>query len=156
MLSGGELQRVTIAAAYLKDGDVYLIDEPSSYLDVSERINMAKLIRSLTEEGKTMIVVEHDLAILDYMSDYVSIFYGKPSKALEYANAYNIQQVIFVGAQEVKKKVFNLDSSWFAVFINSAKSAIVSSLSPKGICFKFTIYSIFLCSAFNLSNVPKR
>jgi len=78
VLSGGELQRVTIAAAYLKDGDVYLIDEPSSYLDVSERINMAKLIRSLTEKSKTIVVVEHDLAILDYMSDYVSIFYGVP------------------------------------------------------------------------------
>ena len=79
VLSGGELQRVAIAAAYLKDGDVYLIDEPSSYLDVSERINMAKLIRSLTEENKTVVVVEHDLAILDYLSDYVSLFYGIPS-----------------------------------------------------------------------------
>ncbi|MHA1294138.1 MAG: ribosome biogenesis/translation initiation ATPase RLI [Promethearchaeota archaeon] len=78
VLSGGELQRVAIAAAYLKDGDVYLIDEPSSYLDVSERINMAKLFRSLTEENKTIVVVEHDLAILDYLSDYVSIFYGIP------------------------------------------------------------------------------
>ncbi|MFO8019335.1 MAG: ribosome biogenesis/translation initiation ATPase RLI [Promethearchaeia archaeon] len=78
VLSGGELQRVAIAAAYLKDGDVYLIDEPSSYLDVSERINMAKLIRSLTEMNKTVIVVEHDLAILDYLSDYITLFYGKP------------------------------------------------------------------------------
>jgi len=79
ILSGGELQRVAIAAAYLKNGDIYLIDEPSSYLDVSERINMAKLIRSLTEEDKTVVVVEHDLAILDYLSDYISLFYGAPS-----------------------------------------------------------------------------
>jgi ATP-binding cassette subfamily E protein 1 len=78
VLSGGELQRVAIAAAYLKDGDVYLIDEPSSYLDVSERINMAKLIRSLTERNKTVVIVEHDLAILDYLSDYVSLIYGQP------------------------------------------------------------------------------
>ncbi|MFX1480703.1 MAG: ribosome biogenesis/translation initiation ATPase RLI [Promethearchaeota archaeon] len=78
VLSGGELQRVAIAAAYLKDGDIYLFDEPSSYLDVSERINMAKLIRSLSGENKTIIVVEHDLAILDYLSDYVSILYGEP------------------------------------------------------------------------------
>ena len=78
ILSGGELQRVAIAAAYLKDGDVYLIDEPSSYLDVSERINMAKLIRTLTDEEKRIIVVEHDLAILDYLSDYISLLYGKP------------------------------------------------------------------------------
>ncbi|MFX1408719.1 MAG: ribosome biogenesis/translation initiation ATPase RLI [Promethearchaeota archaeon] len=79
VLSGGELQRVAITAAYLKDGDIYLIDEPSSYLDVSERINMAKLIRSLTEKNKTIVVVEHDLAILDYLSDYISLFYGIPS-----------------------------------------------------------------------------
>ncbi len=78
VLSGGELQRVAITAAFLKDGDVYLIDEPSSYLDVSERINMAKLIRSLCERDKIVIVVEHDLAILDYLSDYVSLFYGEP------------------------------------------------------------------------------
>ena len=78
VLSGGEVQRVAIAAAYLKDADVYLIDEPSSYLDVSERINMAKLIRSLTDSNKTVIVVEHDLAILDYLSDYISLFYGVP------------------------------------------------------------------------------
>ncbi len=78
VLSGGELQRVAIAAAYLKDGEIYLFDEPSSYLDVSERINMAKLIRTLSEKDKTIIVVEHDLAILDYLSDYVSILYGQP------------------------------------------------------------------------------
>jgi ATP-binding cassette subfamily E protein 1 len=78
VLSGGELQRVAIAAAYLKDGDIYLFDEPSSYLDVSERINMAKLIRTLSDLNKTIIVVEHDLAILDYLSDYVSILYGIP------------------------------------------------------------------------------
>jgi len=78
VLSGGELQRVAITAAYLKDGDIYLFDEPSSYLDVSERINMAKLIRTLSEKNKTVIVVEHDLAILDYLSDYISILYGQP------------------------------------------------------------------------------
>jgi len=78
VLSGGEIQRVAIAAAYLKDADVYLIDEPSSYLDVSERINMAKLIRRLSNDNKTVVVVEHDLAILDYLSDYISLFYGVP------------------------------------------------------------------------------
>jgi len=78
VLSGGELQRVAIAAAYLKEGDVYLFDEPSSYLDVRERINTAKLIRTLSAENKTIIVVEHDLAILDYLSDYVSVLYGEP------------------------------------------------------------------------------
>lgn len=77
-LSGGELQRFAIAAAVLRDGKVYLFDEPSSYLDVKERLKMAEIIRTISSNNKTIIVVEHDLAILDYLSDYVSLLYGKP------------------------------------------------------------------------------
>ncbi len=72
-LSGGELQKVAIAAALLKDADVYLFDEPSAYLDIEERLNIAKVIREI--KGK-VFVVEHDLVILDYLSDYVHIIYG--------------------------------------------------------------------------------
>ncbi|RLE57895.1 MAG: ribosome biogenesis/translation initiation ATPase RLI [Thermoprotei archaeon] len=78
VLSGGELQKLAIAAAYLRDGDVYLFDEPSSHLDVRERLRAAKLIRRLASEGKTVVVVEHDLAVLDYVSDYVCVLYGAP------------------------------------------------------------------------------
>jgi len=78
VLSGGELQRVAIAACICRDADVYLFDEPSSYLDVEQRIRAAKAIRSLKEDGKTIIVAEHDLAVLDYLSDQVCIFYGEP------------------------------------------------------------------------------
>jgi len=74
-LSGGELQKVACAAAICRDVDTYLFDEPSSFLDVSERLNIAQAIRSLTEHS-TVIVVEHDLAILDYLSDYICVFYG--------------------------------------------------------------------------------
>ncbi len=77
-LSGGELQRVAIAACVLKDCDVYLFDEPTSYLDVEVRLNMANVIRELKSTNKYIIVVEHDLAILDYLSDKVCLFYGKP------------------------------------------------------------------------------
>lgn len=77
-LSGGELQRVAVAAAISREADVYLFDEPSSYLDVYERVRMAKAVRSLAREGKTVIVAEHDLAILDYLSDQVCLLYGEP------------------------------------------------------------------------------
>lgn len=77
-LSGGELQKVAIAAAVLRDAQAYLFDEPSSYLDVRERLRVAGLIRGLTRPGVYVIVVEHDLAVLDYVSDLVSIFYGEP------------------------------------------------------------------------------
>jgi ATP-binding cassette subfamily E protein 1 len=78
VLSGGELQRVAIAACLLKESQVYLFDEPTSFLDVEERLRMANAIRDLRSEGKYLIVVEHDLAILDYLSDKICLFYGKP------------------------------------------------------------------------------
>lgn len=74
-LSGGELQKVACAAAICREVDTYLFDEPSSFLDVSERLRIARAIRALSDHS-TVIVVEHDLAILDYLSDYVSVFYG--------------------------------------------------------------------------------
>ena len=77
-LSGGELQRVAIAAAICREADVYLFDEPSSYLDVKQRLEAAKAIRTLKEEDKIIIVAEHDLAIIDYLSDQICIFYGEP------------------------------------------------------------------------------
>ncbi len=78
VLSGGELQRVAIAASICREADVYLFDEPSSHLDVKQRLQVAKAIRSLKEDEKTVIVAEHDLAILDYLSDQICVFYGDP------------------------------------------------------------------------------
>jgi ATP-binding cassette subfamily E protein 1 len=76
VLSGGELQRVAMAAALSRDADVYLFDEPSSYLDVKQRLQVARTIRSLKEQEKTILVAEHDLAIIDYLSDQICVFYG--------------------------------------------------------------------------------
>ncbi len=78
VLSGGELQRVAVTAAICREADTYLFDEPSSYLDVEQRLNVARAIRSLKEEKKTIVVAEHDLAIIDYLSDQICIFYGEP------------------------------------------------------------------------------
>ncbi len=78
VLSGGELQTVAIAATICRQADVYLFDEPSSYLDVKQRLQVARAIRTLRDNGKTVIVAEHDLAILDYLSDQICIFYGTP------------------------------------------------------------------------------
>ncbi|WP_455142569.1 ribosome biogenesis/translation initiation ATPase RLI [Candidatus Hodarchaeum mangrovi] len=79
ILSGGELQKFAVAVALARDADVYLFDEPSSYLDINERLRVGKAIRSLVDYKKTVILVEHDLAVLDYLSDYVTTFYGSPS-----------------------------------------------------------------------------
>ena len=76
-LSGGELQRLALIVAMSREADVYYFDEPSSYLDINQRLNVSKAIRKLSEE-KSVIVVEHDLALLDYLSDYIHILYGQP------------------------------------------------------------------------------
>ncbi|MFW9965580.1 MAG: ribosome biogenesis/translation initiation ATPase RLI [Candidatus Thorarchaeota archaeon] len=78
VLSGGELQRVAVTAAIVREGDIYFFDEPTAYLDVRERLRVARAIRALSDSGKTVVVVEHDLSILDYVSDLVCLFYGKP------------------------------------------------------------------------------
>jgi len=78
VLSGGELQTAAIAATICREADVYLLDEPSSYLDVKQRLQAARAIRTLRKDEKTVIVAEHDLAILDYLSDRICIFYGTP------------------------------------------------------------------------------
>jgi ATP-binding cassette subfamily E protein 1 len=77
-LSGGELQRVAIAAAVLRDADFYYFDEPTSWLDVRQRLNAVQVIRELADEEKSVLVIEHDLAALDAISDYVHILYGQP------------------------------------------------------------------------------
>lgn len=55
-----------------------MFDEPSSYLDVKQRLKAARMIRSLLSPDNYVIVVEHDLSILDYLSDFICCLYGNP------------------------------------------------------------------------------
>jgi len=77
-LSGGELQRFAIAMVCIQAADIFMFDEPSSYLDVKQRLNAAMAIRNLIHPDKYIIVVEHDLSVLDYLSDFVCCLYGVP------------------------------------------------------------------------------
>lgn len=77
-LSGGELQRFIIGLTCVQKVDIYMFDEPSSYLDVKQRLNAARMIRSLLAHDNYVIVVEHDLSVLDYLSDFVCCLYGNP------------------------------------------------------------------------------
>jgi ATP-binding cassette, sub-family E, member 1 len=83
VLSGGELQRFAIAVVAVQRADVYMFDEPSSYLDVKQRLRAAATIRDVVNSEGTaaqhyVLVVEHDLAVLDYLSDYICCLYGTP------------------------------------------------------------------------------
>ena len=76
-LSGGELQRVAIAMTALKKAELYIFDEPTSYLDIKQRLNMAYYLTTLVNEKNAVMVVEHDLVILDYLTDLINILYGE-------------------------------------------------------------------------------
>ena len=78
-LSGGELQRIAVAVTASKDTEFYFFDEPSSYNDVFQRTGVARVIQSLAKIGKSVMVVEHDLTLLDFLSDYIEVLYGEPT-----------------------------------------------------------------------------
>lgn len=63
----------------IQKAGVYIFDEPTSYLDVKQRIKMAKMVRSIQTHDNYIILVEHDLSILDYLSDFICCLYGEPS-----------------------------------------------------------------------------
>lgn len=77
-LSGGELQKLAIAIALCRDANVYVFDEPTSYLDIRERIRVATVIRDLIPRDAYAFVVEHDLVVLDYVSDNIVVGFGEP------------------------------------------------------------------------------
>ncbi len=79
-LSGGELQRLSIGIVLLQNADIYLIDEPCTFLDFRQRIKIAKIFHQLASSGKTVFIAEHDIAILDFQSDLIYLFYGQPHK----------------------------------------------------------------------------
>ena len=78
-LSGGELQRLAVAITSVKDADFYFFDEPSSYNDIYQRTGVARVIQNLARIGKSVMVVEHDLTLLDYVSDLIEVLYGVSS-----------------------------------------------------------------------------
>jgi len=76
-VSGGELQRIAIIASLAKDADIYYFDEPTSFLDVFQRMTIAKKIREFCKD-RSLMIVDHDLATLDFLADRIQILYGVP------------------------------------------------------------------------------
>jgi ATP-binding cassette subfamily E protein 1 len=80
-LSGGELQRVAIVLALAKPCDIYLIDEPSAYLDSEQRVRASKVMkRWIINSKRSAFIVEHDFIMATYLADKVIVFDGIPAK----------------------------------------------------------------------------
>ena len=80
-LSGGQLQRVATAHCLSQDAQLFLLDEPSAYLDIEQRLLISKIIKNIAwERDVTILVVDHDLMFLDYISNKLIVFSGTPAR----------------------------------------------------------------------------
>ena len=122
-LSGGELQRFAIAFACSQIADVYMFDEPTSYLDVKQRLKAADAIRTLTSYNNYTIVVEHDLSILDYLSDSICVLYGVPAAYGVVTLPYGVREGInvfldgFIPTENMRFRDFSLSFKVFIYYI---------------------------------------
>ena len=112
-LSGGELQRLAIGITLLQNADIYLIDEPCTFLDFRQRIKIAKIFHELASVGKTVFIAEHDIAILDFQSDLIYLFYGEPHKfgvisTLAYSTKKGINNFLL---GRLKRKTFGFEGN---------------------------------------------
>jgi ATP-binding cassette subfamily E protein 1 len=129
VLSGGELQRLALALVLVQQADVYLIDEPSSYLDVVQRLRAARAIRDAKGPNTYMVVVEHDLAVLDYLSDATCLFYGEraaygvASASLAPRDGINAFLAGFLPTENVR---FRKDALRF----NSSSERVMGAIDP--------------------------
>jgi ATP-binding cassette subfamily E protein 1 len=148
-LSGGELQRIAVAVAASKDTEFYFFDEPSSYNDVFQRIGVARVIQNLARIGKSVMVVEHDLTLLDFLSDFVEVLYGDPaaygivSSVLSTKVGINVFLDGYLPAENVrfrdKKFSFDVSSSSTDIFQEGSDIVTYPKLEKKYSSFSVTI-----------------
>lgn len=129
-LSGGELQRFAIGVVAIQQADVYMFDEPSSYLDVRQRLKAAWVIRSLVENAETkqssyVVVVEHDLSVLDYLSDFICVLYGSPSAYGVVTMPFSVREginIFLAGFVPTENLRFRMEELTFKVSQNADES----------------------------------
>lgn len=123
-LSGGELQRLAIMIVAMQNVAIYMFDEPSSYLDVKQRLKAAKTIRDLLTTNNFIIVVEHDLSILDYLSDFICCLYGEATAYGVVTMPFSVREGIniflagFVPTENLRFREIELNFKVFALLNN--------------------------------------
>lgn len=145
-LSGGELQRMAIAVTVLRDADVYMFDEPSSFLDVKQRMTAARVIRDVAcacpngadaaaaAAAPRVVCVEHDLALLDYMSDTVCCMYGEPGAYGVVTPPYSVRtgiNVFLAGYAPSENVRFRQEELSFKTARVAATAAASADTSPR-------------------------
>jgi ATP-binding cassette, sub-family E, member 1 len=134
-LSGGELQRVAIVLCLGQPADIYLIDEPSAYLDSEQRIIAAKVIkRFILHAKKTAFIVEHDFIMATYLADRVVVYIGEPAQKC----TATAPQSLLTGMNQFLKDLditFRRDPTNYRPRINKANSVKDSEQKANGTFF---------------------
>jgi ATP-binding cassette subfamily E protein 1 len=92
-LSGGELQRLAIAACLSREADLYILDEPSAHLDVEQRVKLPRVVRSLAQEREAgILVIDHDIYLIDILSEGLMVFSGDPGRSGVAEGPYPMQE----------------------------------------------------------------
>ena len=107
MLSGGMRQNAYIAMALAQDTDYILLDEPTTYLDIAHQLELMKLLKQLSDNGKGIVTVMHDLPLASDFSDTLTvrnnggiIACGTPSEICE---AHMVEDIFGVKIKQVQK-----------------------------------------------------
>jgi len=102
-LSGGEAQRVHLAAALAQQPAVLALDEPTSDLDLSHQLRVLRMLRSLTrDEGLAVVLITHDLNLAARFADRIGVLHGgrialagTPEQVLRDSSLEDVYQVQF-------------------------------------------------------------
>lgn len=112
-LSGGQQQMVYIARAIVQDTPIILLDEPINNLDLKHQVEIMKLLKSLSEQDKTIIITLHDINLaLQYCQKYILLKLGEIFAQGEQSiiNTQNLEQVY-----DLKMNILRTENS---IFIN--------------------------------------
>jgi ATP-binding cassette subfamily E protein 1 len=134
-LSGGELQRLAITLCIGKTSDIYLIDEPSAYLDIEQRVNVAKTIKNfIIEEKKASFIVEHDFMMSIFLADKIVVFDGEISVACVASSPKNLSEGLNIFLKNLEI-TFRKDPINFRPRINQLNSVKDKEQKSKGTYF---------------------
>ena len=107
-LSGGMQQKAYIAMAIAQDTPIIVLDEPTVYLDIAHQIQVLQLIRKLASQGKTIIIVLHDLLQALRYGDDIAIIDEGQIKAYgsveEIYQSQQLEQVFNVSIEQIQTK----------------------------------------------------
>ncbi len=143
MLSGGELQRLYVWICVSSNSDVYIFDEPSNFLDVGQRVAVAKAIRSLIDPNRYVIVVDHDISMMDYITDEINIIYGTPnaygvcSNSLTGLAGTNAYLAGYIPSQNIRFRDYEYTFVNPGLDLKENGSLLASNISYKGITWTY-------------------